>query len=190
MPTTFTCCFRERETSSSSFELCDASRTARAPHSVFISPTLLSHQLVPPPTVDSPQISRRTRTHGHTPPMPSLTPFSLSLLLRFLNAVLSRAFFQPDEYWQSLEVAHHLVFGYGCKSWEWRLVGGDDLVGEGTGGGLLGLLGGGGGGGIRSPLYPLVFVPVYWAVKVLGLEETGMLVSLPGRSWVYKEQQD
>ena len=73
---------------------------------------------------------------------PSLLPiFLLSLSLRILNALISRTFFQPDEYWQSLEVAHRLVFGYGYQTWEWR-----DLAGL---------------GGIRSALYPLLFVPVY-----------------------------
>jgi GPI mannosyltransferase 3 len=33
------------------------------------------------------------------------------LLLRAVNALLLRTFFNPDEYWQSLEVAHHAVFG-------------------------------------------------------------------------------
>ncbi|ORY52951.1 hypothetical protein BCR33DRAFT_711359, partial [Rhizoclosmatium globosum] len=28
-------------------------------------------------------------------------------------------FFSPDEYWQSLEVAHEYVFGYGYLTWEW-----------------------------------------------------------------------
>ena len=38
----------------------------------------------------------------------------LLLLFRTLNAVLSFTAFVPDEYWQSLEVAHSMVFGYPC----------------------------------------------------------------------------
>ena len=36
----------------------------------------------------------------------------LLLLFRTLNAVLSYTAFVPDEYWQSMEVAHSMVFGY------------------------------------------------------------------------------
>lgn len=43
---------------------------------------------------------------------------ALALAVRVLIAVLTRSFFQPDEYFQSLEVAHHLVFGYGALTWE------------------------------------------------------------------------
>ncbi len=38
--------------------------------------------------------------------------FMVCLTLRFLNSVLTSTFFSPDEYWQSLEPAHYLVFGY------------------------------------------------------------------------------
>jgi phosphatidylinositol glycan class B len=31
---------------------------------------------------------------------------------RLLNALLLQTFFNPDEYWQSAEVAHRIVFGY------------------------------------------------------------------------------
>lgn len=31
---------------------------------------------------------------------------------RMLNAMLVQTYFNPDEHWQSLEVAHHIVFGY------------------------------------------------------------------------------
>lgn len=33
------------------------------------------------------------------------------LALRILNALLVRTYFNPDEHWQALEVAHRLVFG-------------------------------------------------------------------------------
>jgi hypothetical protein len=39
--------------------------------------------------------------------------------LRAVNVIALRTFFNPDEYWQSLEVAHRLVFGYGHLTWEW-----------------------------------------------------------------------
>lgn len=84
----------------------------------------------------------------------------LSLLVRTLNALSTNTLFAPDEYYQSLEIAHKIVFGYGYRTWEWRVEGG--------------------AGGIRSPLYPVgVFVPVYWLVKALGLDSTIALVSIP-----------
>lgn len=73
---------------------------------------------------------------------------------RILNALLCTTFFQPDEFFQSLEVAHRLVFGYGWQTWEWR---------QET--------------AIRSPLHAMLFVPAYWLVKVLGLEQTDAIVS-------------
>lgn len=35
------------------------------------------------------------------------------LLFRLWNALFVRTTFNPDEYWQSTEVAHRMVFGYG-----------------------------------------------------------------------------
>lgn len=43
-----------------------------------------------------------------------------TVLLRIMNAVLLRTYFDPDEHWQALEVAHHWVFGYGWLTWEWQ----------------------------------------------------------------------
>ncbi|KAI9259446.1 hypothetical protein BDA99DRAFT_538410 [Phascolomyces articulosus] len=38
--------------------------------------------------------------------------FSLCLVFRLLNAYFTRTFDNPDEYWQSQEIAHNMVFGY------------------------------------------------------------------------------
>lgn len=88
------------------------------------------------------------------------TRYVLGCLVAFrvLNALLCTTFFQPDEFFQSLEVAHRLVFGYGWQTWEWR---------SNT--------------ALRSPLHALLFVPGYWLVKVLGLEDTDAIVSM--NSW-------
>lgn len=75
---------------------------------------------------------------------------------RIVNALLCTTFFQPDEFFQSLEVAHRLVFGYGWQTWEWR----PETA-------------------LRSPLHALLFVPGYWLVKILGLEHTDAIVSSP-----------
>ncbi|CAK4668071.1 unnamed protein product [Aphanomyces euteiches] len=39
---------------------------------------------------------------------------------RVANALFVRTYFNPDEFWQSSEVAHHMVFGYGYLTWEWQ----------------------------------------------------------------------
>jgi hypothetical protein len=64
-----------------------------------------------------------------------------------------RTFFQPDEYYQSLEPAWKAVFGYGELTWEWKE-------------------------GIRGFLYPTIFAPVWWALKSLGVQDPYILVSI------------
>jgi len=68
------------------------------------------------------------------------------LVLRLLQSLVVRGYFSPDEYWQSLEVAHSMVWGYGYLTWEWR-----DWQ-------------------LRSVVHPLFFGVFYWALKVLGLD--------------------
>ena len=80
-------------------------------------------------------------------------PARLAIGLRIAIAVFSVTFFQPDEYFQALEPAHNLVFGYGHLTWEWRTR-----------------------PPIRSVFFPILFVPVYWVLKVLDLDETNLLV--------------
>jgi len=74
-------------------------------------------------------------------------------IYRIALALLTRSVFQPDEFFQSLEVAHNLVFGYGKLTWEWQP-----------------------GVAIRSVVYPASYVPVYWILRVTGLDSTGLLV--------------
>jgi phosphatidylinositol glycan class B len=85
--------------------------------------------------------------------MPKSSLFFKLVAFRILNACLVQTFFQPDEFFQSLEVAHRIVFGYGWQTWEWR----DTAA-------------------IRSPLHALLFVPGYAIVKAIGLEDTYALV--------------
>ncbi|KAI8926169.1 Alg9-like mannosyltransferase family-domain-containing protein [Entophlyctis helioformis] len=73
---------------------------------------------------------------------------------RIYNAILVRTYFDPDEFWQSLEVAHEAVFGYGYLTWEWSY-------------------------GIRGFAHPLLFSGVYWVLKVLGLDDTYLLILAP-----------
>jgi hypothetical protein len=77
----------------------------------------------------------------------------IALLIRVAIALATRTFFQPDEYFQALEPAHFLVFGYGHLTWEWTS-----------------------NPPIRSILYPALNVPIYWLLKVFHLDETFLLV--------------
>jgi len=72
---------------------------------------------------------------------------------RIALALLTRSIFQSDEFFQSLEVAHNVVFGYGKLTWEWHP-----------------------GVAIRSVVYPMLYAPVYWILRVTGLDTTGLLV--------------
>ncbi|KAI0061234.1 glycosyltransferase family 22 protein [Artomyces pyxidatus] len=81
---------------------------------------------------------------------------SLAVAARVLLALFTCTFFQPDEYFQALEPAHHLVFGYGQLTWEWRA-----------------------SRPIRSILYPALNVPIYWALKALRLDDTQLLIWAP-----------
>lgn len=46
--------------------------------------------------------------------------YGIALAFRLVNAFVSTAFFQPDEYFQSWEVAYSDVYGVGFRSWEWE----------------------------------------------------------------------
>jgi len=62
-------------------------------------------------------------------------------------AVLSYSWHNADETWQSVEVAHGLVFARGHRTWEWTI----DAP-------------------IRSSLHPLLFAPLFLLLKVTGLD--------------------
>lgn len=80
--------------------------------------------------------------------------FGLFAALRIFSVFLVQTAYVPDEYWQSLEVAHYLSFGYGYLTWEWQE-------------------------GIRSYLYPLVFTGFYKLLSLLGLDNTSFLLLGP-----------
>jgi len=72
---------------------------------------------------------------------------------RIALALLTCSIFQPDEFFQSLEVAHNVVFGYGKLTWEWQ----PEVA-------------------IRSIVYPMLYAPVYWILRVTSLDTTNLLV--------------
>jgi phosphatidylinositol glycan class B len=85
---------------------------------------------------------------------------------RIALALLTRTYFQADEYFQALEPAHQAVFGYGHLTWEWTTT-----------------------RPIRSIIYPAVYVPAYWLLKVTGLDRfDALLVSGMLRSMIEKSQ--
>lgn len=85
--------------------------------------------------------------------MKTRTIILTALIVRVCIALGTQTFFQPDEYFQSLEVAHHFVFGYGHLTWEWLSY-----------------------SPIRSILYPALNVTVYYALKWAQLDGTRLLV--------------
>lgn len=101
-------------------------------------------------------------------------------------AAFTNTFFQPDEYWQSLEVAHRIVFGYGYLTWEWvhrgrlffpQITSWVDLtqVGVPEAVGFLST------SPIRSVLHPLLLVPVYALLKLLRLDGSFVLMTVTPR---------
>ncbi|XP_064606648.1 GPI mannosyltransferase 3-like [Liolophura sinensis] len=73
---------------------------------------------------------------------------------RTVNALLVQTYFVPDEFWQSQEVAHKMVFGYGYLTWEWRY-------------------------GLRGYLYPSMFAIFFKILAVFGLDNRLMLIKMP-----------
>ena len=108
------------------------------------------------------QCGKRYRVAGrllHTLPSPLMVNRTLvAFAVRVVIALATCTFFQPDEYFQSLEVAHHAVFGYGHLTWEWLAP-----------------------RPIRSVLYPALTIPVYWLLKTLELDQSAALVRIRAR---------
>lgn len=72
----------------------------------------------------------------------SLVLLCLVFLVRLMNALCISTFFQADEYYQLLEIAHFRVFGYGYVTWEWREK-------------------------LRSAIHPMIYVAVYSLASAL-----------------------
>ncbi|CAG9863628.1 unnamed protein product [Phyllotreta striolata] len=86
--------------------------------------------------------------------MKNLDVFFLFLLVRLASVYFVQTFYVPDEYWQSLEVAHNLVFKYGYLTWEWSK-------------------------GIRSYIPPLIIAGLYKFLQVVGLDSPQALIYSP-----------
>lgn len=77
-----------------------------------------------------------------------------AILWRLVSVFVVQTAHVPDEYWQSVEVAHRLSFGYGYLTWEWRE-------------------------GIRSHIYPFLISIVYRILKFIHLDYVSLLTTMP-----------
>ena len=92
------------------------------------------------------------RTSGWPRPLSSRVVAAI-FVLRVIEALCIRTWFNPDETWQGPEVAHRLVFGVGHVTWEWQQ-------------------------GLRSILHPaLFFVPPFALLKTLGIDSPASVVA-------------
>ncbi|XP_024975535.1 GPI mannosyltransferase 3 isoform X1 [Cynara cardunculus var. scolymus] len=78
----------------------------------------------------------------------------LCLVFRMTNSLFVQTYFNPDEHWQALEVAHRITFGYGHLTWEWTK-------------------------GIRSYLHPMIFAVLYKVLSVLHLDTPLFMIKAP-----------
>lgn len=98
--------------------------------------------------------------------------FLIALALRLIPALLfPQTSFQPDEFYQSLEPAHALVFGYGHLTWEWR-----DLPLSGYKDGWYDQTVV--AGRMRGWIWPGVFALVYKTISAMGCEKQLLTVSI------------
>ncbi|ORY22978.1 GPI mannosyltransferase [Naematelia encephala] len=96
---------------------------------------------------------------------------TVSFAFRSLSLLLPQTFFQPDEFWQALEPAHHFIFGYGHLTWEWL-----DLPNRGDGTLWDEIVV---GGRLRSWLWPSIFAGIYKLLVCLKLDHTSILILAP-----------
>jgi len=75
-------------------------------------------------------------------------------VFRSVNALTVRTYFNADEYWQSLEVAHVAVFGYGHLTWEWDAA-------------------------VRGFAHPAIFAAIYEAARWMRVDTVPFLVWAP-----------
>ncbi|EAR94611.1 plasmid maintenance protein (macronuclear) [Tetrahymena thermophila SB210] len=82
--------------------------------------------------------------------------FILFYIFRLINCSLINNSWAADEYWQSAEVAHRNVFGYGNLTWEWQIE-----------------------KPIRSPVIMLMVQMLYSLLKVLNLDTPDLVAYSP-----------
>lgn len=80
--------------------------------------------------------------------------FVTFLLFRLSSVLFVQTSYVADEYWQSLEIAHKMTFGYGYVTWEWKE-------------------------GIRSYFYPFIISIFYKVLKYFSIDSVTFIVFLP-----------
>ncbi|XP_059461276.1 mannosyltransferase APTG1 isoform X2 [Corylus avellana] len=115
---------------------------------------------VPPPNPRTSQNPKLPTSEYHKPDLfsSSKTVFAICLAFRVANALLVQTYFNPDEHWQALEVAHRIAFGYGHLTWEWEK-------------------------GIRSYLHPMLFAVLYKVLALLGLDTPWLMLFSQLANW-------
>ena len=89
------------------------------------------------------------------------TFFILTFILIYLfNALRPPSFFHPDEIFQTYEIAHRLVYGYGIQSWEWQIGGVPPALASSSTESF---------GPIRSLITPLIFGILFLIGDIIGL---------------------
>ncbi|GKD06168.1 GPI mannosyltransferase 3 [Tanacetum coccineum] len=78
----------------------------------------------------------------------------ICIIFRMANSLFVQTYFNPDEHWQALEVAHRITFGYGHLTWEWTE-------------------------GIRSYLHPMLFALLYKVLSILHLDTPLFMIKAP-----------
>ena len=86
------------------------------------------------------------------------------IISRLLLSIITKTFFQPDEYFQSLEIAHRIYYGYGYLTWEWRS---EDQLQLSTD-----------KPPIRSVIYPFLYIPAYFITEYFNIEDITLLPKL------------
>jgi phosphatidylinositol glycan class B len=80
--------------------------------------------------------------------------FLLLFLFRIFNSWIVQTYFDPDETWQSLEVAHLKAFNVGYLTWEWKAK-------------------------IRSFVHPYIFYILYRLMSILNIHNTPAVIIGP-----------
>ena len=79
------------------------------------------------------------------------------VLFRCFNALVLATYFNPDEYWQSLEMAHTMAFGCGAEpTWEWQP-----------------------NAQLRGYLHPFIFAVLFKLLQVTRLDSRLLVIAVP-----------
>ncbi|SCM11135.1 GPI mannosyltransferase 3, putative [Plasmodium chabaudi adami] len=87
-----------------------------------------------------------------------LSKYSLFYLIifRIFNSVFVQTAFFPDEYAQSVEISHYMVFGYGHMPWEW-----EPCI------------------SLRSIVHPLFYAILFYILKISKLDSPFLVLYVP-----------